>query len=301
MYTFVIVVRSPNTNIENYILKCMLYFITLSMKLFLFFYSIAAVKMNLIESELTVTTPSNLSAGLYNITCLFGDTSVIASEKLTVLNFDNINITSISPKITKVNTNVDLTLTGTGFVNTSDLACLYGRDHKNLKVTFVSNTKIHCILPTSFTAKTMETYVYLSFIPYHRSNNKFLVSVKHYIGDDVPSMISATFTHSLSGVDINFDSAGKLESSVTCADLFPYNHTSFGNEPICKFSSKILRIRMKGNSNLTLGILVLNARKIQARGVETIYSQDEQSVNLERPVKSSKPEVWISGSQSVGK
>jgi len=80
-------------------------------------------------STVTAATPANLTAGTYTVTCtFFGTTTVTTTAKntLTVVNVGAMSLTSISPSVSLVKSTVKLSITGTGFVNSPELACKYG-------------------------------------------------------------------------------------------------------------------------------------------------------------------------------
>lgn len=254
-------------------------------------------------STVTAATPANLTAGTYTVTCtFFGTTTVTTTAKntLTVVNVGAMSLTSISPSVSLVKSTVKLSITGTGFVNSPELACKYG--NRKVPATFKSSTSIECDINKGLAARSMMSKVSLYFVASEMITDSKLSST-HSFALNVPTVSEATFSKRLSSVAVKFSKPGRLGSGVTCEELFPYNYTSFGTKSICFFKGVNLVIALIGSPSLGLGDLILNQTKVEARGAAvTLYpGSDEQSVTIKAPTGAKAPIVRIRGPKSVGK
>ena len=94
-------------------------------------------------------------------------------------------------QITRRGDAANLTITGTGFVATSDLQCFYGNMKTELDTKFVSSTEIKCELPKRLTRKTGESKVFVSFAASKRGDDKNTLHATHHVGLPLPTVISA--------------------------------------------------------------------------------------------------------------
>lgn len=120
---------------------------------------------SLTSNIIKVTAPTELPAGTYSILCTFSNNVVIETEKAVfkVYNRSAISLSSISPSEAEIKSaSFNVTITGTGFVNTGYVACVkVGSSAKLGLGSFVSATEATCLFPT--TAKSSLFNVSLVF------------------------------------------------------------------------------------------------------------------------------------------
>ena len=239
------------------------------------------------------------------ISCTLGsDAAKTAIGEILFVDVSKITVTSISPNVTEIKTSATVVFTGTGFVNSSELACVYG----NLKyaltfsATFLSSTSISCFVPAI--SRSVALNLYLSFVAYERQ--KQLVnelSKKFYISIDVPTVIKAGFDQRLGAVNILFTNRAALKLENTkCKDLFPSNYTTFGSRAKCKFvGDRILKIILIGRPTLQPGIIEISLANIKSKGaMHTVYKNESQSFTVSGPPVALKPKFELGGPLIVG-
>ena len=141
-----------------------------------------------------------------------------------------------------------------------------------------------------------------SSLAYERSSNK--IDIHHHVGLEMPSITSARFGDRLSRVIITFDGIIQPtnESTVKISDLFPYNHTQFGNKASYKTSSKELIVHMLGDPTISLGDLIVDTTHLKSRADHTIRTGSAVVTKaLQMPTNEVKPNIQIAGSNILGK
>ena len=119
----------------------------------------------------------------------------------------------------------------------------------------------------------------------------------------MPSITSARFGDRLSRVIITFDGIIQPtnESTVKISDLFPYNHTQFGNKASYKTSSKELIVHMLGDPTITLGDLIVDTTHLKSRADNTIRNGSAVVTKaLQKPTNEVEPKVELVGSNILG-
>lgn len=273
----------------------------------------AAVKVLATTKGPTMTikalAPASLPAGEYKIFCKFPDgREASASQMFKVIDLAEIKVEKILPELSMAMSKEDVTLTvkGSGFVNTTELACFYGDWRSKLKTEFVSSTEIKCILDKAKTKMSRKANVMIRLSSEKTMGSKInKLYAAHKLAFKPPKMVSAKFTKKLSSVIITFDGKGKLAKGISCKDLFPKNYTSFGKKARCIFTSNRIIIYLIGSPTLRGGKIFLDRTKIlaQARVTNPPATMQEQSVTLAAPeVKTIKPLiVQVRGTKQVGK
>ena len=251
-----------------------------------------------------ITTPANLTAGTYNITCNMTGlipSSAPAIGQLTLLDINTMDLVRVSPDVTMATTNDTLTLHGSGFVDTSELQCYYGDLKTPLETTFVDSSEVRCVLPKTLTTTPKESKVFLSFAAYKRA--EYALSATHHVGLELPEIKSARFGDRLSRVVITFDGIIRtVNESVQLSDILPHNHTSFGTKASFKISADKLIIFMLGDPTITLGNLMVDKNQLKSRADRTIYPNVGMvAVTLQKPTTMILPKVVLMGATTLGK
>ena len=128
--------------------------------IYIFSYSSTEAASSVISnSTIIVKTQPSLPPGEYNITCRVQTqilTTIQAQGELQLLDTGTMTVSSISPLVVERGKEETLSISGSGFVETSQLRCFYRNMNTPLDTTFVSSTEIKCVLPTRLTKRTGE-------------------------------------------------------------------------------------------------------------------------------------------------
>ena len=180
------------------------------------------------------STPT-LASGYYNITCTFdSDVSYTVEETFLVYNKSSISYTSINPHFIDIDTAETAVITGSGFVNTSDIACV-SRDRHVFKAKFVSSTSVSCSVPP--TKDSVQISLAVSFSRGDREIGESALNFTIYANESKP--VSAKFLNNLKVIEISFNLPTKSrEVAVSCSAFFPQgNASSFGARSKCFFGN----------------------------------------------------------------
>ena len=144
--------------------------------------------------------------------------------------------------------------------------------------------------------------MFISFATHGRDDKRTLLTVSHHIGLTLPRVVSAKFSDSLDRVIVTFDNVVKpVAENTTLAELFPLNHTAFGEKAYVEFSSRRLVVFLLGGPTVGIGRLLLDTDKIRSRAARTIYQPgDVDTFDLGKPDKVRMPNVQVMGPSSVG-
>ena len=248
-----------------------------------------------------ITTPTFTSGGIYYISCTFDSNNIInATGFFYVIDNATITVTSISPNVTAINTAANLTVTGTNFLNSPELVCLYGKKQRQkLTAVYVSATSVVCKLPAQ--QKSIISDLVLSFVSKQRQNHLYFKAA-HFISVNGPSVKSARFAERLGSVKLDFyERATFLTTGTTCQDVFPYHYSKFGSKGECKFvADKILKIKLVDGPTLTPEPLYIDLTKIIIKGAEyTVHVNKSQNITITSPTLA--PDIELTGPSTVGK
>ena len=193
-----------------------------------------------------------LVPGYHNITCTFDSEDVWynVEEKILIYNKTAITFTSINPEYIDINTATTAVITGTGFVNSSDITCL-SRDGLIFKAEFVDSTSVSCTIPA--TKKSVRLELGVSFSRGDRQLRDNFLNFSIYANASYP--VSARFLNSLQGIIIMFDVAIKPKIQTSdCLKFFSSDNViSFGTSSKCAFPTidKMI-ITLRGRPNITV-------------------------------------------------
>ncbi|XP_066926601.1 uncharacterized protein [Clytia hemisphaerica] len=265
------------------------------------------------KRELTLSIASTLSGGNHNVRCdtpTGGDTrtNLNTTNDLMIIDPSTIAINSVSSSIIDYATTEEVTVTGTGFMDTKQLACLFIRDQGGkskkegpvLKATYVSSTQVTCQLKPlrrSVSGKLVVSFVdskreeYLdNNITLHRSAN--LSSIK-----------SATFSTDLGSIWITFHGfVGLKNKTASCQDIFPQNYTSFGAKARCFSRGKILAILLMGDATIGVGALHVDMTQFVVKPADyTVYPESTGVVDVALPPGAAAPKIKLVASRQLGR
>ena len=248
-----------------------------------------------------VTTPMFPSGGVYYISCIFNNTLAInATGIFYVIDNETVTVTSVTPNVTAIDTTANITFTGTNFLNSPELVCLYGKNQEqSLTALYVSSTSILCQLPAQ--SKSIISDLVLSFVAKERKQNLYF-KAKHHISVNGPKVSSAAFDSSLAFVEITFNNKAVFANkNANCRDIFPYHYTEFGNKGSCRLTADtVLQIGLVDGPTLTPGTLYIDLTKINIKGAEyTVHVNQSHNITITAPTL--RPDISLAGPSNVGK
>jgi hypothetical protein len=157
-------------------------------------------------------------------------------ETFLVYNKSAITYTSISPDSIDINTAETVVIEGSGFVNTSDIACV-SRDGRVFEAEFETSTRVLCSIPAS--KDSVRLSLGISFSRGDRKLGGNNVNFTIYANASIPT--SARFLNSLQGIVVNFAFPTKPKiRSTSCREFFSSGNLSlFGSRSKCFFPTSV--------------------------------------------------------------
>lgn len=137
------------------------------------------------SSEIQCLTPGQLNAGEVQVSLVADGTSVDSGPDAIFTYTPSVSVTSIEPAWGFREDENVVVLYGSGFANTSELACIFDGDGVRLVTTFVSTTHISCTVPVGITKGGHEIEVTVNGLDVTRDGNTFSV-------EEEPSILSIT-------------------------------------------------------------------------------------------------------------
>ena len=163
-----------------------------------FSFRTAAALSEIDNSTIKVTVPASLPSGSYNVTCMMTGLIVSTSQatsRLTILDMSEITVQRISPTFTRAKSGVNLTIHGSGFVDTPELMVHYGNMMTSLETKFINATRVKCVLPKSLTQQPVDSDVFLSFADMDRAAKANQLKLTHSVSLDIPDIKTAYFRY----------------------------------------------------------------------------------------------------------
>lgn len=174
------------------------------------------------RKKVALKTRTDMAAGKYSVKCSFDDAinkKTYTKEKIHVL--DQPTISDISPNETAVNTETNVTITGSGFVNSSALMCVLCPEKEKkverFKAIFINATTIICQLRPAPRAKHSK----ISLLFASGAVNEKLaraIAMKFSFYDRVPEPLKCEFSASFRFIFVYFnkpvDCNGECESFI---------------------------------------------------------------------------------------
>ncbi|XP_028409898.1 uncharacterized protein LOC114532567 [Dendronephthya gigantea] len=183
----------------------------------------------------------SLKSGIYNVSCAFDSQDIwhIAEETYLVYNKSDIVYTSISPEYTSINSPVKAVITGSGFVNASDVACVT-RDGRVFRAKFENSTRVLCSIPSIKNSVRLHLGISFSRADRKIGDNK----LNFTIYANAPNPTNARFSNDLRGILVQFDVPTRSKIRTTdCLTFFPpSNVSSFGRRSRCVFLTPVLML-----------------------------------------------------------
>ena len=245
-----------------------------------------------------------LAPDYHTILCRF-DSEVVShpvEETFLVYNKSAITYTSVSPDSTDINMAETAVIMGSGFVNTSDIACV-SRDGRVFEAEFESSTRVSCSIPA--TKNSVKLLLGVSFSRGDRTLGGNNVNFTIYANASNP--ISARFLNSLRGVVVYLDVPTKPKvRSVACSRFFPSSNVSlFGSKSKCVFVTSVkMIIKLRGRPTLVPNDkLTFMLRSITQRNQKVTKEPAEMYKDLviDPPRIPVIPTAKLSGTSLLGK
>ena len=245
-----------------------------------------------------------LAPGKYTIKCQFDSENVLRSveESFLVYNKSAIIYTSISPDATDIDTAETIVITGSGFVNTSDIACV-SRDGRVFEAEFANSTRVSCSIPAAKYSVRLVLGVSLS--RGDRKLGKNDVNFTIYANASIPT--SARFLNNLLGIVVNFNVPTKPKvRSVSCSAFFASSNLSlFGSRPKCFFPSSIkMIIILRGRPTIVPNDTVAFRLGSVTRGIQKVTRKPTEMYKdlvIGPPTITVIPVARLTGTRNLGK
>ena len=275
-----------------------------------FFCSIDAAESKFVKNKtevigVSLKLPSSVAVGNYKVRCTFPAQGSIpqltddSKNSIYIYSKSGISYTGRAPVEHEVGLPFDLTITGSGFFNSSYLKCIT-QDGWELEATFVSSTTVKCHIPAI--RRSINLSLTLSWSPVDRVFNKAKhvnVSLFSYAAN----ITSARFLDNLGFIDIILDRASRpVDIPSLCSNFFD-DISTLGTGAICKFSLKKFKIKLGRQATIKPNdTLIFKSASIKDfRGDVTKYTVATQSVFIAGPVNMVSPEAVLTTSSEVGK
>ena len=244
--------------------------------------------------------------GSYKISCKFDNENTFHTvEDTTFLVYDksSISYSSVSPIEIPMKSAVVAHLTGVGFVNTTDLACVSQEGHV-FRATFNNATSVSCSIPS--TRKSGRLHLALSF---SRADQTVTdgKSVNFTIFAHAPQPTSAKFTNSLQGILVSFDFPSKSRiNSEDCNTFFESADVpKFGSWSKCKFRTPTtMVIELLGRPKIAPSDIIqfkLTSIEQKFQKVTKQSSQQLKRLVVAVPPNPVVPKAVLTGSSVLGR
>ena len=251
-----------------------------------------------------------IPAGRYILKCTFDDDSneyEYEKDKFFFYSKKEITISSASPNEAETSKAVNITVTGSGFVNTSGLACVLsysGRSVRQIvkfKAEFVSNSEIVCYL-----SRVKLNGVFKLGILFSKVRDQDLtVDFSFYAVAPVPT--SSRLSDDLAYIQVFFDKPAQPSSAKSdCSSFFNASSVkTFGKKPKCSLPNGKLRIVLSKGASVKvadkIAFLTKSVNRKFVRVTKHMSGKDEIDLRVKGPKKNLTLNAELSGSTSVGK
>lgn len=179
-----------------------------------------------------VKAPANLPVGTYSILCTFANNVKIESKDtiFTVYNRSTISVSSISPSEAEIGSaSFNLTVTGTGFVDTGYVACARLGTNIKLKGHYVSATQVTC----SFTNTARSALFNVSLV-FGKNDPAVVPGAEFSLYAVQPEALAIRFQNNPSKLLLTFDKRAILRTANSGRTCSPF----FDQATLDKFTSK---------------------------------------------------------------
>ena len=258
------------------------------------------------KNTLTVTAPSTLPTGVYTVLCSFSGNIKIESETavFTVYNSSVISLSSISPSETEISDSgatINMTITGTNFVDTGYVACVREEGAKLATGVFVSSTEVYC--PITTFKKSALFNVSLQF---GKNDPAVDSSVEFSFYTTQPSAASLAFDSNPTKLLLSLDKKAKLKSdNPQCSDFFDQGTIAlFAGDSKCKLvrPKTMLILLVGGGATIKPGDSVnfTNGSLAALGEANTKFVAGTTELTVQSPQNPVVPEVEIQGAEFIG-
>ena len=250
-----------------------------------------------------------MSPGKHALKCFLDDSPNQIEYKEKILVYSKPRILEVTPNETLINSAPNVTLTGTGFVNTSTLVCIFflanGRLVK-LKTAFVSPTTISCSLMSHLPAQHGKMSVL--FDPKAEKQAKAMAK-RFSIYDVVPEPTKCVFSEERNYLYVIFNrpvDCGNNKEWKSCSGFFKaaaLSKLSAARKSRCRCREGKLLVQLPPDSSLRpgdkVGFLLRFIRR-QRSGYTKHNSSEERELNVEDSANAVEFTVKLSAPEKVG-
>lgn len=259
------------------------------------------------KNTLTVTAPSNLPSGIYTVLCSFVGNVEIESKAaaaFTVYNSSVISLSSVSPneaEISDSGVKVNLSITGTNFVDTGYVACVREGGAKLATGVFVSSTEVYCLITTF-----RKSALFNVTLQFGKNDPAVDSSVEFSFFAIQPSAVSLAFDSNPIKLLLSLDKKAKHKSdNPQCSDFFDQGTIAlFATDSKCKLvRPKTLQILLVGGgATITPGDSVnFTNGSLAALGEDnTRFVVGTTELSVQSPQNPVVPQVEIQGPKFIG-
>ena len=254
-----------------------------------------------------LSTQTGIPRGKHALKCAFDGSPNTTVYKEEILVYSSPIILAVSPNETLVDTATNVTLTGTRFVNTRTLQCLFFTNKGKIlkfKATYVSAETIICSLPPN----SRSQHGFISVLFNSKAENQAKAMAKKFsIYDLVPEPRKCVFSEKRNYLFVNFNieiecGNGKWES---CSHYFNgAAQSKLTGKSRCRCRGRTLLVQLAPDSRLrpgqTVGVLLRLINR-QRSGYTKRSSPEERQLNCEDSPKPVQFTVKLSSPEEVGK
>lgn len=253
-------------------------------------------------------TPFHMTPGGYLLYCLFDEAvNKVAYTKEKIRVYDRPIISEISPNETAVNTETNVVITGSGFINSTTLMCIIVSEKemklKRFNAIFVNSATIICrVKPCSLAMK--HSKISVLFAPGAENENLArAIARKFSFYDRVPRPLKCVFSNSFRFIVVYFDNPvdceGKCERLIKGSALHKLTKDSR-----CNCQNKKLIIQLQ-NSKLRPGnkveLALENFQRKRSSYTKHFHAEDNSTLTCNANDASKPFELEISAPRIIGK
>ena len=259
------------------------------------------------KRKVTVATPTGMTTGKYTLNCNLDGLPNKIGFKEKILVYNKPRIDDVSQNETMVDTATNVTVTGTGFIQTPTLRCVLFVNHRPpvfIKATFVSQTTIICSLERI--AQSQHGFISVLFNAKAVKQAKDMAkrfSIYHLL----PELRKCMFNKKRNYLNCYFNrpiECGDNDKWQTCSSfLDPATLSKLPAASRCGCKGFQLRVQIPRDSDLRPGQAVrILLRSINRQGSGyTKHSLSERQVNVEDYPNPEEFTVSLAAEKEVGK
>ena len=220
------------------------------------------------------------------------------------------SVSSVTPSVVDMEQTKEVLVTGTGFMDTSQIRCLFVRKNKNNKyyhaapimdAVYQSPTQILCNLKP--VKRSLTGYLVISFVEDKKRLENLSVNTTIHRSVNMTAVTGGRFSDDLSSIQITFDGPiALLPERPTCDEIFPQNSSSFGTVSKCLTRGSTLVAVLDGaTTTIEPGNVHVNLTQLRVRSADyTYYPLQTKVVNIEAPPNATAPVVRLVAPRKLG-